>query len=162
MAKRNVETPLFWAVLYNDLPAVQKAIEDGENVDALDRDGRTPLFQAVVNDNIAIAAQLLRAGANANARDTRLETPLHFAAREYNLSLAELLLKSGAQVDAQDSHGNTPLFRAAFDSRGRGELINLLLAHGADRSLKNRHGVSPEDLARKIANYDVAQFFPGS
>ena len=51
------------------------------------------------------------------------------------------------QVDAQDEHGNTPLVRAVFASQGRGELIKLLLSHSANGRLKNKHGVSPEDLA---------------
>ena len=48
---------------------------------------------------------------------------------------------------------------AVFDSKGRGSMIELLLASKASRSLKNKHGVSPEDLANSIGNYDVAKFF---
>jgi len=35
----------------------------------------------------------------------------------------------------------------------------MLLAAGADRWKQNRHGVSPKELAERIANYPVAQFF---
>jgi len=35
----------------------------------------------------------------------------------------------------------------------------MLRAAGADPMLKNNSGVSPIELARNIANYDVAQFF---
>jgi ankyrin repeat protein len=51
-----------------------------------------------------------------------------------------------------------PLSHAVFESRGRGEMIRLLLSFGADKALKNKHGVSPENLARTIANYDVSIF----
>jgi hypothetical protein len=37
-------------------------------------------------------------------------------------------------------------------------MIKLLLAHAADKHLKNKHGVSPEKLASTIANYDVNKF----
>jgi len=37
-------------------------------------------------------------------------------------------------------------------------MIRLLLLYGADKKLKNNHGVSPEDLANKIANYDMKPF----
>ena len=48
---------------------------------------------------------------------------------------------------------------AVFNSRGSGELIELLRRHGADPYRENFHGVSPLGLARDIGNYDVAQFF---
>jgi ankyrin repeat protein len=159
MKSRNSMSALHWAVSDGDLAAVQRAITQGGDINGVDRDGRTPLFQSVVGGNVAIVSQLLKAGAEANARDRNLETPLHFATREHQIEVAGLLLKSGAQVDAQDSYGNTPLSNAVFYSRGRGEMIKLLLAHSADKSLKNNYGVSPEELAKTIANYDVAQFF---
>lgn len=46
-----------------------------------------------------------------------------------------------------------------FPSRGRGEIIKLLLEYGADKDRVNNHGVSPYALAQTIANYDVRQFF---
>jgi uncharacterized protein len=58
-----------------------------------------------------------------------------------------------------DRHGNTPLFRAVFESNGRGEIVKMLRAAGANPERENIHGVSPAQLARTIANYDVAQYF---
>lgn len=72
---------------------------------------------------------------------------------------AAVLLKAGATVDARDAHGNTALFTAVFNSKGFGEVIKLLRAHGADPGVKNNHGVSPLSLARTIANFDVRQYF---
>jgi len=34
-------------------------------------------------------------------------------------------------------------------------MIQLLVAEGADLSIKNKHGVSPGDLAKSINNFDV-------
>jgi ankyrin repeat protein len=48
---------------------------------------------------------------------------------------------------------------ATFNSQGRGELIELLLEHGADSDLVNQHGQTPRGLAKLIGNYDVEQFF---
>jgi len=146
------------AVMRGDLAGVREAIGRGDKVNELDRDGRTPLFISVADGDIEISSALIDAGANVNAQDKSLETPLHFAAREYRVAAAKLLLEHGARVDAQDSDGNTALFRAVFDSKGRGEMIALLLAFAADKHVKNKHGVSPDDLARSIANYDVKRF----
>lgn len=149
---------VFHAVLCGDLSGLQAAIKKGESLDSLDRDGRTPLFHAVIDGNIALVDELLAHGANVNVQDNNLETPLHFAAREYRPELVEILLNHGSNVDAQDADGNTPLSGAVFASRGRGEVIALLLKHSADKMLKNKHGVSPEDLAGSIGNYDVRKF----
>jgi ankyrin repeat protein len=147
------------AVMRHSLPEITHAIEQGNDVDALDREGRTALFYAAMDSDSAIATELIRHGANVNVRDKSLKTPLHFAARAYQPKVAELLLKNGAEVDAQDAHGNTPLSDAVFDSKGRDQMIKLLLSSGANKALKNKHGVSAEDLAKSIGNYDISKFF---
>lgn len=144
-------------MLKGDLAEVIATAAQGE-VDGLDREGRTALFYAAQEGAADIATELIEQGANVNAQDKDLETPLHFAARAHQSEVAELLLKSGARVDSQDVHGNTPLARAVFDSKGRGDMIKVLLAHGADKALKNKYGISPADLAKSIGNYDVSVF----
>ena len=47
---------------------------------------------------------------------------------------------------------------AVFNSMGKGEMIKLLLAKRADKDLKNKHEVSPRELASTIGNYNVLQF----
>jgi len=71
----------------------------------------------------------------------------------------KLLIDAGAAIDPVDDHGNTPLSNAVFESRGDGQVIQMLLAAGADPHRKNSHGVSPASLAHTISNYDVAKFF---
>src|SRR5262245_7167567 len=154
----HVSGPVHVAVMRGSLPELIQAVESGHPVDEKDREGRTPLFYAVMGGELRIATELIRRGANPNTQGRNRETPLHFAARECLVEAAERLLRSGAPVDARDVNGNTPLWRAVFDSRGRGEMIRLLLSHGADKSLTNEHGVSPEDVAKTIANYDVRRF----
>jgi len=156
MKRKTIVNGVQRAVLKRDLAELKSALGAGEDVDDKDEDGRTPLFQTIVDGSTELAAELMTHGADVNARDKAGETPLHFAAREYRIDAAKLLLEHGAHVDAQDEHGNTPLSRAVFASQGRGEMIKLLLSN---RALKNKHGVSPEDLAKSIANYDVRQFF---
>lgn len=77
----------------------------------------------------------------------------------YAPEITRLLLGAGAAVDPLNAEGNTPLTVAVFNSEGRGEVIEALLAAGADRHRPNRTGISPLDLAGRIANYDITQFF---
>lgn len=124
-----------------------------------DQGGRTPLHYAALANDADAVSQLLAEGADPNVADRLGFTPLHFAAQEGAIAAAGLLLAAGAQVDAANSYGNTPLFTAVFNSRGHGELIQLLRRHGADPMHPNNTGQTPAGLARLIANYDVAQFF---
>lgn len=151
------ESPMRRLMRLSEARAARQAIADG-NVNVLDRAKRSPLFYIVMHGELELAAELIDQGADPNIRDVNGEAPLHFAAREFRPEEAKLLLAHGAVVDLQDGHGNTPLSRAVYDSRGRGEMIALLLEAGADKKLKNRHGVSPEELANTIANHNVSQF----
>lgn len=150
--------PIFNAVLARDLDALEELLKAGEDVNGRDRDGRTPLIHAAIDKDLDLAMFLLDRKADVNVADSRGWTALHFAAQEFDDKIASTLLKHGAKVDAQDEDGNTPLNNAVFNSRGRGEVIKLLLAYEANKNLKNKHGVSPLDLANEIANFDVAKF----
>ena len=140
------------------LEALLSALPSAKTPGPRDEFRRTPLHYAARDGLLDFAIPLLQRGANPNASDANGETPLHFAAREYHPPFAQLLLDHGAQVDPQDAQGNTPLFRAVFYCKDRGELIKLLLAAGADKSLKNHHGISPESLAQTIATHNASQF----
>ena len=147
------------AVMRRNLSGIVSSIEAGAEVDERDRDGRTPLFYAAQDGEYDIVVELLERGADVNAVDKALKTPLHFAAIHYQPYIADLLLRRGARVDSQDANGNTALFDAVFNADGRGEVIENLLAFGAERSIKNNHGISPEDLAVMIRNYDILKHF---
>ncbi len=125
----------------------------------VDRAGRTDVHYAASAGDVERVVALLAAGADAGLPDDAGWTPLHFGAQAHAPGVVSALLAAGANVDAADGHGNTPLFRATFACQGRGEVIALLRSHGADPMRVNAHGVSPVQLARTIANYDVARHF---
>ena len=102
---------------------------------------------------------LIARGESPDRPDKQGLTPLHLAAQEGALSASSALLEAGASVDAENDFGNTPLFVAVFNSRGRGDLIDLLRSHGANPFHANASGQTPLGLARMIGNYDVAQYF---
>lgn len=60
------------------------------------------------------------------------------------MDVAALLIKYNACVNATDKWAFTPLHEAA--QKGRTQLCALLLAHGADPTLKNQEGQTPLDL----------------
>jgi uncharacterized protein len=149
----------FWdAVCAGDVEALSRSLETGVGIDTRDGEGRSALLHAVIDRRLGVAQFLIERGAHVNLQDRHGWGALHFAAQNYDAAMTELLLKHEASVDLQDEHGNSPLSTAVFNSRGRGEVIKLFMGHGANKHLKNKHGVSPHELASIIANYDVAQF----
>ncbi len=147
------------AVFKNDMRKMQSLIKAGGNINEIDADGRSALHHAIIGENPAFVRILLDAGADARIADGNGWTPLHFAVRNKSVDIAKWLIDSGADVNAMDVHGNSVLARAVFESKGRGEMIALLLQAGADRDQKNKHGVSAFELACTIENYDVRQWF---
>ena len=84
----------------------------------------------------------------ANLPDERGFTPLVLATYLGQKEVAEVLLDHGAELDAQDPMmGNTALMGVCF--KGSLELAQLLIARGADKSLKNKNGETALDFARK-------------
>lgn len=119
----------------------------------------TPLHDAAVANDVDALRRLLRQGADPDSVTPSGFTELHLAAQEGATAVCGALLAAGARVDPVDSYGNTPLWTAVFNSRGNGDVIDVLRTHGADPWHRNKAGTTPVDLARMIANYDVARYF---
>jgi uncharacterized protein len=100
----------------------------------------------------------LRSGADVHATDKNGVTPLHHAVRFRSPAAVKTLIENGANVNqACRRNGSTPLHRAvtqtgapctAGKSQAAKEIIQILLAAGADPSLKNKLGKKPADYVK--------------
>lgn len=82
-----------------------------------------------------------------NAQDAlKGSTPL-MQAIEFNnsLKMVETLLQHGAKINTKDFVGNTALHLAAIENRK--DVIELLLASGADKAAVNAEGKKAADLS---------------
>ncbi|MBD0852572.1 ankyrin repeat domain-containing protein [Maribacter arenosus] len=120
---------------------------------------RSDFLISVIDMNFEKAKQIIHDGIDINQCDSNGWTALHFAAQNNDIRIGKLLIDKGASLDLQDKYGNSPLWRATFTSNGKGDFISLLLANGADRNLKNLNDISPVELAKTIANYDILRFY---
>jgi ankyrin repeat protein len=152
-------TPLMFAAREGDLDSARLLVAAGADINARDGDGKDALGLAIFNGNYAFADFLVDHHANVNQADAQGFTPLFWAVDRRNMETApnfpwmittdpmfliKKLLDAGANTNARID--NTPksrmregsprvvystvLMRAVFS--GDLEVVNLLLAHGAD------------------------------
>ncbi len=94
-----------------------------------------------ISDLLGAAAceWLLAAGADPDARDGLGQTALHLAAPGRRLHAVAALVEAGAPLDAVDVLGRTALMRA-LGAAAQAEIVELLLAAGADPDVRDVHG----------------------
>lgn len=82
-AKNHInQTPLFWAVIHNSIPATKVLLSHGAEVNAQQSGGWTPLHCAAINGYCEGARILIEKGADVKAQSDFNETPLMLAALE--------------------------------------------------------------------------------
>jgi ankyrin repeat protein len=132
----------------------------------------TPLHFAALENHREVVELLLAAGADPNARDDEFNmTPIGWANEKGHMEMVDYLHSLGAKLDLysavayglthqvkqflqQDSsqvntrnHYGTPIHEASL--WGHVDVLKLLLAHGADPNLRNEHGDTALEIARK-------------
>jgi ankyrin repeat protein len=149
-------TPLIMAIQSFHFDVAKYLLQKGANPNKWDWWGRTPLYSAVdlntiphggrpdhpsldETTSLELIEMLLGLGANPNAQ-LKLFPP--FRARGPDRGADEML-----------TIGATPLLRAA--KAGDVAAVKLLLAHGADPNLPNRHGVTPVMAAAGLDSNEI-------
>jgi ankyrin repeat protein len=141
-------SPLMWCA--GDAAKVKLLLTCGASVHAVAEAGRTPLHMTAYYDGSAEVARLLIAkGADVNARDKGGFSVLEVASQNNNLGVARLLLENNAAVNTADMLGQTPLHMAAGSGSQSGDLVRLLLAHGA------KVNAPCLDAPMKVSNGDI-------
>ena len=147
-----------WLVYYNDTTAIRAILEAGGDLTSIDLNGE--LGNAAFFGHWKVCDLLINRGADVNAIiDKTGETPLHNAlvkaGRPYYHYVVRLLLDRGADPNKATvpgietgafmrdirTCGETPLHRAA--AYAGPETIQLLIDHGADKTIRDANGDSP-------------------
>jgi ankyrin repeat protein len=114
------KTPLLYAAREGSAEIAAMLVEAGADIELADANGTTPLLSAIINNNMETARVLIEAGANINAVDWYGQTPLW------------------AAVDVRNLDVNGPTRENGVDRAAVLELIELLLAQGADVNAQTR------------------------
>ncbi len=119
----------YYQAIRNDDLAALKNLAASADINARDQRGATPLMYAAAFGNAGQVKLLLEAGADVNARNAFNASALIWAGGDAVKS--RMLIERGADVNVRTQQGRTPLLMAA-KRQGNGDLIQLLLAKGAD------------------------------
>ncbi len=137
-----------------DLNGLDALLARHRQPDARDSCEWTPLMKAALHGHEAIVARLLDAGAKVDAIDKGGYTAVMLAASNNHAKVVDLLLKRGAMADHQETtKGWTALIWAA--KQGHAAAVATLLAHHADRTLKDFDGKTAADWAREDGHAEV-------
>ncbi|HJQ25210.1 MAG TPA: ankyrin repeat domain-containing protein [Blastocatellia bacterium] len=145
-------SPAFYAVMAFDTQTLEALREAGaslnERMKIIGRFSATPLIYAVGGSDPTMVDYLLSKGANPNEADDDGISILGWAAIINRPAAIKALLARGADVNHADRFGMTPLLYAASIDFGDTEVLETLIAAGADLKVKNKQGQTAADLAR--------------
>jgi hypothetical protein len=124
-------TPLFGAILRNDVAQVRRLLGDGANPNEARFVGFPPIFFPVMNQNAEMFRLMVEKGADVRSRDRAGATTLMWAAfnETGKTELVEQLLKLGVDPNAKNQSGETALTWAL--RRGYTPVVTALKKGGA-------------------------------
>ena len=116
-----------------------------------------PLVAACTNNNLRLVQYLVSNGADIHRLASQWGTPLCIAARYGCMVIAKYLLDNGADINAANMYGFTAFLMASGvkTSFTNVEMLNLLIARGADMYCKANNGDTAHHLAAINGNVEV-------
>jgi len=162
----------FDAVSRGDVAMVKTMIDRIPEFVRAKHDGATPLHFAAINNRPEVVAVLIAHGADLHAQDDEYSAmPIGWANEKGHTEMVEYLLRKGtvltlnraaaygcidrvrellldedSQVNMIDGYG-APIHEASL--WGHPEIVDLLLAHGANPDIKNRDGLTAFAIAKR-------------
>jgi ankyrin repeat protein len=124
------------------LQIAEYLITKGANVGGYTGSGSTPLIIAVSNNDEKMVKLLLKSKADPNQKEKEglQGTPLMYSSVNPNTNIASSLIEVGADVNIIDVNKDPAINWAAY--YGNIALMSLLIEHGADLSMRSKHGTS--------------------
>lgn len=124
---------LMRAASQGDVGKVQRLLNEGEAIDAVDSFDATALHYAIESKHAAVAKLLLQSGITVNSVDRDGYTPLMLAVKYGEAEMVNILLRSGAKVDVLDRYQNSPFLLAV--RYGYGDIVAALLKAGVNETV---------------------------
>lgn len=150
-------TPLHVAARMGRLNALNTLLDAKANPDTVARDGSRPIFDAIFYNRQAEAVALIqRCRGVVESRNANLETPLHtLATTSGDPEIGKVLVSAGAPLDAQCIDNDTALHLSVENAHE--PLTRLLLRAGANTSLVNKLGLTPDLMPPAYIQRDISR-----
>lgn len=152
LAQSPLDRELIAAAERGDAATVKQLIARGANVNAKDEKQDSAFLVASARGRTEVVRLTLAAGADLKSTNRFGGTGLIPACHYGHLETVKLLLATKIDVNHVNNLGWTALLEAVILGDGgptHVEIVRLLLAHGADRSIADRDGVTPLQHARR-------------
>ena len=173
--------PIFAAARRDRADVVEFLLDLGTSIEVEDNSKQRPLHEAAGHDSINVAKLLIERGAELEPVETNWNnTPLDhamygnlhrmieflsgFTRDVFRLTwignvqrLSEVLSEEPDLAKVADDDGNTPLMWLTDDEARAKEAVDVLVACGADPTIKNKEGMTAADCAEKRGLYDIAE-----
>jgi len=164
------------AYMNGDIDTINRLLDRGENINALDEEGWSLLYMAAMNDDIDMVQYFIEKGAFINSKNVQGLTALMVASSVGALDVVSFLIEHGAQIHIKDDSGKTAVMHAAEE--GNQEVVDLInlkkrslslkkfqgIVRKARRTVNRRQGLIekytplPGDISRKIAVMSLNSF----
>ncbi len=152
---------LLEAASRGELQQTRNLLDSGVDPDTTDNCRFTPLMRAAQAGNTPVAELLLASGAQIDLEDKGGYTALMQAAANGHGTLLRRLIEAGAELDHQEqTRGWSALIWAA--SLGRSDSVMILLAAGADASIRDHQGRTARDWALLNRHPGTAALLPSA
>lgn len=154
-------TALLAATHANQVDAAKVLIDAGADVNARDDLQDTPYLYAGAEGRREILQVTLTQGADLKSVNRFGGTALIPAAEKGHLENVRMLLQTDIAINHVNRPGWTALYEAVMRPRGQSEtyreIVQALLAAGADVTIADKQGRTPEQRAREVGNADLAE-----
>jgi ankyrin repeat protein len=157
-----INTAIARAAMRGDVELIIMLLARGATLNDLEK-GSATFLVSVIRGDTNLASFLLERGADVETRfegrDTgKGSTPLMWAAWWGFPEMVKLLLRHGASIEARNDEGLTALmYAAAAKDRGNTEVLEILLAAGADAKAVTPAGESAGSLAQLYGKQRAAE-----
>ncbi|XP_064382308.1 fibronectin type 3 and ankyrin repeat domains protein 1-like [Halichondria panicea] len=153
------KTSLMEACYFGNTEGAKLIADSGASWTSRDNSGFSALHYAVDGGNLSTINYILSEGVNVDDKnECTLSgwTPLlRTATFGGKARVAQVLIEAGANVSKCDKNGKTPLMLASLN--GFKDLVQLLLANGADPAVKTKLGMSAKDFAQSFNHQDAVE-----